>query len=564
MAVLEQLDDGGRARALPRFSSDTRWLAAGALAVCVLVLLPIVSLIWIGATSGTDSMGRIARYVLPQAAWTTALLMAGVAALTAVIGTVSAWLVTFYRFPGRRVFAWALALPLAVPTYLAAYAFVEFATFTGPLQGAYRAIFGFRTLQDYWFPEVRSLPGAVVVLSLVLYPYVFLSTRALFVLQGRRLVDAAGTLGAGHARIFFTVLAPLARPAVALGVTLALMETLNDIGAVEFLGVPTLTFSVYSLWLNQGDLGGAAQLAIALFLVVLLLIVVERRARRNRHYAETRQGPARHTRPAYPLTGWRAGLAFLACLAPPALGFGVPFYILGGYALKRLDTIGDPKLIEALGTSILLAGGAALLTVAAGLLLAYWGRLSRSRLAKAAIRVATVGYAVPGTIIALGMLIPLAALDNRIDALSRWLTGGGTGLLITGSGALLLYAYAVRFLAMAEGTVDGGLKKLSPSLDMAARTLGCNATRTAGKVLLPLAAPALMTAGLLVFIDCLKELSATILLRPFGLHTLSTYIYEFASMARQNEAGIAALFIVVTGMVPAFLLSRLMLPRERG
>jgi len=449
-----------------------------------------------------------------------------------------------------------MVLPLAVPTYLAAYAFVEFFSFTGPVQELVRLAGGFESSRDYYFPNIRSLSGAVLILSLVLYPYVYLACRALFALQGRRLVEASQLLGAGQWRIFRRILVPMARPAIALGITLALMETINDIGAVEFLGVRTLTFSVFSLWLNQGDLGGAAQLALLLLVVVFGLILIERRARRDQRYFELRSS-AQGNFSLYRLRGPTAFIAFVACLFPIVTGFGIPAYVLGGYALHRLEGFADPKLLEALGTSLAFAAAAAILTVAAGFVLAYWARLRGRRGDSPLIRLATIGYAIPGTIVALGLFIPIAAFDNAVDGFMRSSFGFGTGLLLSGSGALILYAYAIRFMAMAEGALDGGLKKLSPSLDMAARTLGRNHVQTVRQVLLPLLWPPLATGALLVFIDSLKELSATILLRPFGVNTLSTYIYEFASRARIEDASPAAFVIILAGITPVYLLSHM-------
>ncbi|MCB1477192.1 MAG: iron ABC transporter permease [Rhodobiaceae bacterium] len=531
-------------------------LTAVAVIVSLLVALPVISLCWIAATSGIDSLLQLFRTVLPGAALTTSLLMAGVAVLSGMMGAMGAWLVTFFEFPGRRVFAWAMVLPLAVPTYLAAYAFVEFFSFTGPVQQFVRLVGDFQTSRDYFFPNIRSLGGAVLILSLVLYPYVYLACRALFALQGRRLVEASQLLGAGQWRIFRRILVPMARPAIALGITLALMETINDIGAVEFLGVRTLTFSVFSLWLNQGDLAGAAQLALVLLVVVFGLILIERQARRDQRYFELRSS-GQGSFSLYRLRGATALIAFAACLFPIVTGFGIPAYVLGGYALHRLEGFTDPKLLEALATSLAFAAAAATVTVAAGFVLAYWARLRGRRGESPLVRLATIGYAIPGTIVALGLFIPIAAFDNAVDGFMRGSFGIATGLLLSGSGVLILYAYAIRFMAMAEGALDGGLKKLSPSLDMAARTLGRSHFQTVRQVLLPLLWPPLATGALLVFIDSLKELSATILLRPFGVNTLSTYIYEFASRARIEDASPAAFVIILAGITPVYLLSHM-------
>ncbi len=537
-------------------------------ALCALVTLamvmPVVSLVVIAAGGEGEAVGHVTRYVLPRASRTTFIVLAGVAVVTAVIGSMSAWLVSYFDFPGRRMFAWALMLPLAIPTYISAYGFVEFLGFTGPVQTAVRQLGGFENARQYWFPEIRSLGGTVMVLSLVLYPYVYLSVRALFLFHGGRLVEAARVAGAGQWRILFTVLLPLARPAIVLGVLLALMETINDIGAIEYLGVETLTFSVFSLWLNQGDLHGAAQLALFLLALIVGLIVIERRARRGRRFYELHASTMRAEYRPIPLSGLKAAGAFLACALPIALGFGIPFAVQGGYALDYLDEGLDPALGEALTTSVLLALAAALATTVLALIVAYGARAGDVRINPILSRIASFGYAIPGTIIALGIFLPLATFDNFVDGLARSTLGISTGLLISGSGAIIVYAYVVRFMAMAEGSIDGGFKKLPPHLDMAARSLGRTAFGTLTQVLLPLMRPALATAFLLVFVDSIKELSATIMLRPFGINTLSTYIYDFASRARVEQTGLASLIIIAAGIIPVAMLTRTTLTRGRS
>ena len=443
-------------------------LATWAIALCV--AFPLGSLVFIAASGDLESLNHLATTVLPKSIRTTLLLLGGIALLTGSMGAIGAWLVSFFSFPGRNFFAWALMLPLAVPTYISAYAFVEFFSFTGPPQSLLRALTGFDTARDHWFPEIRSLPGAVLVLSFVLYPYVYMSVRAMFLVQGGRLIESARSLGAGPVKVLRRVLLPLARPAVALGVTLALMEAINDIGAMEFLGVQTLTMSVFSVWLNQDDIAGAAQIALLLLVLILALIAVERIARRNRHFAESRTATSRMPYRRTALTGGPAALAVLACTAPITLGFGVPFFVLGRYAVRYLGDRFDPRLFEAIQTSIVYAGLAAVLTVCVALILTFAVRVSTVRATPVMVRIASIGYAVPGTIIALGIFLPLARFDNVVDAVFRDWLGVSTGLLITGSGATLVYAYAVRFMAVAEGSLDGGFRKLSPNLDLAARS----------------------------------------------------------------------------------------------
>ncbi|MBB3936439.1 ABC transporter permease [Aureimonas phyllosphaerae] len=531
-----------------------RLFLAAALAVGLLAALPVLSLAAIALTGGTANWSHLARTVLPRATGTTLALMAGVGVATAVVGTFTAWLVTSFRFPGQRVFAWALVLPLAVPTYIAAYCFNELLHYVGPVQSGLRALFGWTTRSDYWFPDIRSAGGAVLVLSSVLYPYVFLTVRLVFLMQGRKAADVARTLGAGRLRILATVLLPMARPAIAVGVALVLMETVNDIGAVEFLGVQTLTFAVYATWLNRGDLAGATQIALLMLAFILLLLWVERFARRRQRFTAGRSDTVRAG--AEQLAGWKGWAAAAACLVPIASGFGVPLAILGGYAFRRPEDFADPQLWRALQNTIVVAGSTALLTVAIGFLVAYGIRLTNARPLRVLSRLAAFGYAVPGTILAMGILVPFAAFDNALDAALRAAFGVSTGLLLSGSGFAIVFACTARFMAMGHGSLDNGFARLSPHLDMASRALGHGPGGTLRRVLLPLMRPALLTAMLLVFVEAAKELSATILLRPFDFDTLATFVYAQASRAAFEDGAIASLLIVATGILPVVVLTR--------
>ena len=524
-----------------------------ALIVFTLATMPIFALIAIASRSSGSTWPHLLGTVLPGATLTTILLMAGVGLGTAVLGVGCGWLVTMCRFPGRALFEVALVLPLAVPTYIIAYCYVEILDYSGPLQTGIREAFGFASARDYAFPEIRSLPGAIFVMTAVLYPYVYMTVRVLFLMQSARMLDVARTLGATPRRLFLEVALPLARPAVAVGVSLALMETINDIGAVEFFGVRTLTFSIYQTWLNRSDLPGAAQLAGVLLLVVFALIAAERTARGRQRYSTT---GSHHPLPSFQLGGWRALLAFAACATPVVFGFVVPAALMADYATRRAEQFADPALLEALGNSIGVSVATAFVCVLAALILAYAARLSRSRFVAGLGRVAAIGYAVPGTVLAVGILYPLAAFDNQIDAAAKALFGIGTGLIITGSGGAIVYACAVRFLAVAHGTAEAGLSRITEHLDMAARTLGRSAGGVLVEVHLPLMRGALTAAALLVFVDTMKDLSATLLLRPFAFETLATFIFAMASRGRFEDAAAAALVIVATGIIPLLLLLR--------
>jgi iron(III) transport system permease protein len=534
-----------------------------ALAIGCLVLAPIVSIAVIALSGTGEDWPHLIRNVLPGSIRTTALLLALVTLGTASIGVVSAWLVVAFDFPMRRLMSWALVLPFAVPPYLAAYAFAEFFHFSGPVQSGLRAAFGFQTRADYWFPEIRSTCGAAMVMSAVLFPYVYMTTRIVFIMQGRNIADVARTLGASPTRVLRQVLLPVAKPAIAAGVALVLMETLNDIGAAEYLGVRTLTFSVYSTWLNRGSLEGAAQIAMLMLAMVFALIWAEQYARRRQRFHSARATQMKVRPPRTRLTGWR-GLAAMAAVSLPVLaGFGIPLYVFGRYASRRLDQFFDPALGKAFANSVLAASGTALITVAAALALTYVARLERTRETRLLVRLASLGYALPGTILGLGLLFALARFDNGIDALARDYLGVSTGLLLSGSAAAVILACSIRFLALAESSIRSGIEKLPPHLDEAARSLGRTPAASAYAVLLPLLGPAIFAASVLVFVDTIKELSATILLRPFGFNTLATYVYENASRGVIEDGAIAALVIIATSLVPVALLSgALMRDRE--
>jgi len=531
-------------------------LGSVSIVIAAIVLIPILTVIAI-ALSGTGAdWPHLVNYVLPQAARNTFLLLSLVALGTAIVGVGSAWLIVAYDFPLRRVFAWALVLPFAVPPYLAAYAFAEFFHYLGPVQTAIRSIFGFASSREYWFPDIRSTWGAALVVGSVTYPYVYLSTRVIFLMQGRNIADAAQTLGAKPSRVFWRVLLPVARPAIVAGLALVLMETINDIGAVEHLGVRTLTLSVYSTWLNRGSLEGAAQIALVMLILVFALLTAERIARHRQRFHNGRATQIKVRPPRKPLTGWRGGMAVSLASLPILLGFGIPLLVFGRYALNRTYQIAEPALAKALFTSLTTAAATALLTVLFAILLLFAVRFARSLPMAILVRFCVVGYAMPGTILALGLLIALGRFDNFIDGLARDHLGVSTGLLISGSAGAIVLACTIRFLALAEGTLQAGLEKLPPNLDNAARSLGHSAFMSAIKVLLPLMKPAIATAAILVFVDTIKELSATILLRPFGFNTLATYVYENASRGAPEDAAMAALTIIAASIVPVILLSR--------
>ncbi len=519
------------------------------------VLAPIVSLLVIALGSDAAIWGHLAAYVLPSALAQTIGLLLGVAAITTIAGVGTAWLVTAYRFPLRDTLAWLLPLPLAIPTYIVAYIYADLLDAAGPIQSGLRAAFGWRTPHDYWFPEIRSLGGAIFVMGFVLYPYVYLSARAMFQMQSASLTEVARTLGATPWRLARHVALPLARPALAVGLSLALMETLNDIGASEYLGVRTLTISIYTTWLNRSDLPAAAQIACVMLIAVMALIALERYGRGNRRFFVSERQP----RLVVPMTlaggtGWAAGAA---CALPVIIGFVIPAGFLLHEVARRGLLVGfDPDLLRHTASTIALSAAATAVAIALGLGVAICVRLVRRPFMTALLTLAGIGYAVPGTVLALGLLSPLVAVDDAINAGARALGFAGPGLIVAGSGAALVIAYVTRFLTIATGSMQAGLGRISTHIDDAARTLGARSQELVRRVHMPLLRPALGGAALLVFVDCLKELPATLMLRPLNVETLPTYIYQFATRGSFEEGALAALLIIAVGVIPIIRMVR--------
>ena len=551
---------GRRLRRL-RESGSLGWSAA-ALLISLIALLPIIALALIALKPSGDTWAHLTDYVLPGTLRRTLGLMAGVGLLSLVVGTGTAWLATMYRFPGRGYFQWLLLLPLAVPTYIIAYTYLELLDYSGAVQSTLRDLFGWQDARSYWFPDIRSLGGAILVMSAVLYPYVYITARASFMAQSVCVLEVSRTLGRTAAQTFWQVGLPLARPALAAGVALALMETLNDIGAVEFLGVRTLTVAVYDTWLDRNDLAGAAQIACVMLFFVFALLLIELALRAKRRFHHT-TGKYRDL-PEDRLGGLRGALAALACALPVLFGFVLPAGVLLHDALAYVAAGLEPEFWRAGLNSLLLAAAAAALAVTFAVVLAYARRQTRSALIQGASTLPAISYAVPGTVLAIGLLIPLAGLDNLIDAAMRSLFGVSTGLVLSGTAFAIVLAYTIRFLAASLGAVEAGLSKVSRSIDAAARTLGATVSETLFKVHLPLLRPALGAAALLVFVDSMKELPATLLLRPFNFDTLATQVFTLVSLYRYEEAGLSALTIVLVSLAPVLLLHGIIVGSRPG
>ena len=525
-------------------------------AVLLTVLAPFASLAAAAWQDSPELWTHLIGYVLLPAFVDTAVLLAGVAVVTVTVGAGLAWLVTAFDFPGRRFFDGCLLLPLAVPTYIVAYAYLDVLHPVGPVQETLRWILGYEGPREFRLPDIRSMPGCIVVLGFVLYPYVYLPTRALFAMQSASLLETGRTLGLTRGQAFLRIALPLARPAIALGLSLALMEALNDIGASEFLGVRTLTVSIYSTWVTRSDLAGAAQIALAMLALVIGLVLLERWARRHQRYANDAQHPRPIVRARLSPPGSVA--AILIASVPVVIGFVIPFAYLADAAIERVQLNGLPSSIfTSLRSTVIFAAVATLTASVTGLAFAYATRRFSHRNATGVVTLASIGYATPGTVVAIALLPTITGLDRMIDGAAQTLTGRGTGLLLLSIGIGVLYAYVVRFLAIAVGGTESALAKLPRTLDDAAATLGAPPRERLWYIHLPLIHRAIAASAVLIFVDCMKELPATLLLRPLGVETLATLLYGEAARGTYENGAIAALLIVSVGLLPVWLLSHL-------
>lgn len=530
-----------------------RW-SVGAVVIAALVLVPILAVVWLALFPTENIWPHLLSTVLPRYLGNTLILMTGVGVLAAVLGTGTAWLVAMYRFPGRDWLAWALLMPLAIPAYVGAYALVDFLDYAGPVQTGLRTAFGWTSAADYAFPDIRSMPFAILVIGLSLYPYVYLLARTAFAEQSGAGYEVARALGAGPLRRFVSVGLPLARPAIAAGVAVVMMESVNDFGVVDFFGVQTLTTGIFSVWLSGGNAGGAAQIACVILILIAGLVLIERRSRARRRFWQA----ARSQRP---VTRARAGRAAgwamaAACVAPVLVGFAFPVAVMGWHAVVSADGWLAPGLARALVNTVTVAGVAAGVTVGLALFMTYGVRMTGRALPRLLLPVTTIGYAAPGAVLGLGVLVPLAAFDNRLADGILALTGWDPGLILTGSMAALVFAYMVRFFAIGQGAADAALTRIPPSLPLAARSLGQGPGGVLRRIHLPLMRGSVAMALLLVFVDAVKELPATLLLRPFGFDTLATRVHDQASLERLAQAAPAALVITTVGLVAVLLLAR--------
>ena len=524
----------------------------GSLLIALIVLLPIFAVFYLAMFPTENIWPHLMSTVLPGYIKNTLWLMLGVCIGTFIIGTGTAWLVTMCRFPGRRVFEWALLIPLAMPAYVVAYVYTDLLNFSGPVQSMLRETFGWRTPRDYWFPNIRSLGGAISMMVLVLYPYVYLLSRSAFLEQSATMLEASRTLGCSTWQSFIRVGLPIARPSIVVGVVLALMEALNDFGTVDYFAVRTLTAGIFNVWFHMRNLGGGAQIAVVLLIFIVVLILIERFARRKKRYHSSTRSVAP---PRIHLTGWKAVAAVTACTLPILLGLIIPGAQLVAYSIKFYEASISAGFLVYAKNSLMLSSIAALVAVTLGLFLAYAGRLGKGPFLSSCLRLVSLGYAVPGAVLAVGILYPFGYFDNLIDAIMFERFGISTGLLFSGSMFILIYAYVARFLALSYGTVEAGLTRIRPNLDGAARTLGRTPSGVLRDVHVPILRGSLGTAAILVFVDTMKELPATLILRPFNFNTLATHVYQYAKDEQIEIAALGSLTIVLVGLIPTILLS---------
>ncbi len=525
-----------------------------ALLVAAVVCLPLLSVLILALNPSENIWPHLLDTVLYNYVSNTLLLMLGVGIGTTLLGVSSAWLITHFEFPARTYLKWLLLLPFAVPAYVIAYVYTDLLEYAGPVQSALRSLFGWKLASEYYFPAIRTLPGAIIMMVLVLYPYVYLLARSAFVEQSASVLEAARALGASRSARFYKVALPMARPAIMVGIALVLMETLNDYGTVDYFAVSTLSVGLYDVWLSMNNLGGGAQIASLCLLFVVVLIGVEKISRKNQQNYQHSASRFRAIK-RVKLRGAKAFWAFLLCGLPVLLGFLIPALVLAKYAVIYFDESWNENFRRIAFNSIMLSAVAAICAVSIGVFLSYAKRLHPTSWMQSSISIASLGYAVPGAVLAIGVIIPFAAADNHIDSLARQWFGFSTGLLLSGTLFALVFAYTVRFLAVAYGSIDSSMKKISPNMDDAARSLGKSHSNILFRIHLPLMRGGVLTAALVVFVDCMKELPATLVLRPFNFETLATQVYQYASDELIGESALYALLIVLVGLVPVIMLS---------
>lgn len=522
------------------------------IATAALLTLPIVVIVFQIISEDMSVWHHLYETVLFDYVTNTLLLMFGVGVGVIILGVSTAWWTSSFDFPGRRIVSLLLLMPMAMPAYIIAYTYTGLLDYAGPVQSFIRSTFQV-SYGEYWFFEIRSLTGAMLMLAFVLYPYVYLMSRAAFLSQSGNLLDVSRSLGVTPLRSFFKVTLPMARPAIIAGLSLVLMETLADYGTVEYFGVSTFTTGIFRTYYGLGSIAGAAQLATGLLAFVLLLVMLEKFSRRRIRYFSHTESQLRPNR--VKLTGWLQWIVLAWCMVPVSIGFLIPAAVLAYWSVKS-SLLLSPEFFVLIWNSFSLAFIAAFVAVSLALVLAYAARKSKSKLVNGAVQVTSLGYAMPGTIVAIGVVIALNGFDDAFLSFLERYTDIEFGLFLSGTLVAVVFAYTVRFLAVSLGSIQSGLQGIKPSIDQSAQLLGLTPSKIIRKVHVPLLSGSVLTAFLIVFVDVLKELPATLILRPFNFNTLAVRAYEFASDERLIDVGPASLTIVLVGLLPVFLLNR--------
>ncbi len=526
----------------------------GALFVASIIAIPILTIFYIAFSADDNIWPHLSSTVLPGYIMTTFLVLAGTSIITVFIGVGLAWIVTVYEFPMRRVMEWLCLIPLAMPAYIVAYAYGDLLDYTGFIQSSLRFIFGWNSIKDYWFPSVYSIGGSVFVMSFVLYPYVYLTSRAAFLRQSMTLIEVSSTLGKSSLYSFFHIALPMARPAIIIGLILVIMESMNEFAAFEYYGVDTLSVGVYITWLGKNNLGGAAQIAIFMLLFVFLLMVIEKGLRKKRSFAQNNKKLLSSNR--IKLSKRKSFFVLTCCTIPILVGFLFPSLVLVDFVLERILEVDILRYAKLLFNSLFLSTSAAILTIILGIFLVNTYITSNNIIIRLCVTISRLGYALPGVVIALGVIVPLITLDGFIKNILGQYFDITVGLIFSGTMIAIIYAYVIRFLTISYGTIESGFTSLNPNITAASRVLGQSKYSTLVKIQLPIIKPALIMSALLVFVDSMKELPATLILRPFNFDTLATHVYTYASLSQIEEAALPALTIVIAGLIPIILINR--------
>ncbi|ANW24782.1 ABC transporter permease [Vibrio coralliilyticus] len=521
--------------------------------LALLLVLPILAIFLTSIGETDDLFSHLMSTVMPTYTFNTVVLAAGTMALSLVFGIPSAWIMAMCRIPSERILQWALVLPLAMPGYIVGYIFTDWLDFAGPVQILLRDLTGWGP-GDYWFPDIRTLTGAIIVLALVLYPYVYLLCRAAFMEQNVSLLQSARLLKCSPWESFRRISLPLVRPSIAVGLSLVAMETIGDFGTVSYFAVNTLTTAVYDTWLGYSSLTAAAKISAIMLVFVILLLSAERYSRRKQKLFQNQFSSREDFR--YELTGWKKWLALTWCWGLVAIAFLFPLMQLVIYAYKYFAQSWTPEFREYALNSLYVSLSAAVIGVIVAVIVNFYNRLSTNRQGLAFMRLSSMGYAVPGTVLAIGVMVPVLFMDHLVNDIAKFMQWGRPGLVFSGSMFALIFALVVRFSAVAIGSIESSLNKVSPSLDMASRTMGCNSNQMLWRVHFPLIRRGALIAGLLVFIESMKELNAALLLRPFNFETLATYVYNFASDEQLELAALPAVLLVLVGLIPLVMVNR--------